>query len=74
MPAIVIKNLPSPLHRRLKTMAAAHRRSMNQQALVLLEEGINRTEAQVPPLPPPVKGRFPMTQEFVNRAKHQGRA
>ena len=37
MPGLLIKNLPEPLHRKLKERAARNRRSMTKEALYLLE-------------------------------------
>ena len=74
MPALVIRDLPTGLHRKLKEMAARERRSMNQQALVLLEQGIARTAAGDGDLLTPFRGPFPMTKAFVDRAKRAGRS
>ncbi|HEX6807950.1 MAG TPA: Arc family DNA-binding protein [Gemmatimonadaceae bacterium] len=40
MPALTIKSLPDPLYRRLKQRAAAHRRSLNSEILVCLEQAV----------------------------------
>jgi plasmid stability protein len=40
MPTLVIKSLPAQLHTRLKQAAADHRRSLTQEAIVLLEEAL----------------------------------
>ena len=71
MPALVIKNLPAEIHRRLKQDAEQHHRSMTQQAIVILEQGLLR----VRPIPDftPYKGAFPLTNEFINAAKREGR-
>ena len=72
MPALVIKALPAELHRRLKDDAAQHHRSMTQEAIVILEQGLYR----VRPIPAfkAYRGRFPLTNEFINAAKREGRA
>lgn len=72
MPALVIKDLPVELHRRLKEDALQCHRSMTQQAIVILEHGLQRVRA-VPPFKA-FKGAFPLTNEFINAAKRQGRA
>lgn len=72
MPALVIKDLPAELHRHLKADAARHHRSMTQQAIVLLEQGLLRI--QKIPRVEPFHGRFPLTNEFINTAKREGRA
>lgn len=72
MPALLIKDISPALHRKLKRLARREHRSMNQQALTLLEEGLNRPAP--PALLPPFKGPFPLTKEFVDRAKRAGRS
>jgi plasmid stability protein len=71
MPALVIKELPVEIHRRLKEDAEQHRRSMTQEAIAILEQGLHR----VRPIPEfkPYKGSFPLTNAFINRAKKEGR-
>ena len=41
MPALVLKSIPERLHHRLKQSAATHRRSMTQEAIILLENALN---------------------------------
>ncbi len=38
MPALTIKNIPDPLYQALKSTAKAHRRSINNEVITLLEE------------------------------------
>lgn len=38
MPTLTIKGMPDALYRRLKARAAAHRRSLNSEILVALEQ------------------------------------
>ena len=42
MPALVIKDLPAEIHQRLKDEAELHHRSMTQEAIVILEQGLQR--------------------------------
>jgi plasmid stability protein len=72
MPGLLIKHLPAELHKRLRESAVRHRRSMTQQALVLLEDGLARAE---PPaeLPPPLAGRTPLTRALADRGRRLGR-
>ena len=72
MPDILLKGVPDALHRKLKTVAARHRRSMNREAILLIEEALRQADAAAD-LPGPLKGRFPLTPEFVERAKREGR-
>jgi plasmid stability protein len=43
MPTLTIKKLPVRLHARLKRQAAAHRRSLNSEAIECLEKGLVST-------------------------------
>lgn len=71
MPALVIKDLPAVLHRRLKDDAVQHHRSMTQQAIFILEQALHRVRpiAEVTPY----RGAFPLTNAFMNKAKKEGR-
>ena len=40
MNTLVLRQVPDALYRRLKAVAAAHRRSMNQEAILALEAGL----------------------------------
>lgn len=73
MPGFVIKDLPKGLHRRLKARAARHRRSMTKEALALLEQALAARPPQAH-APPPFKGRFPLSDKFLDEAKRKGRA
>jgi plasmid stability protein len=72
VPDILLKGVPDSVHRKLKSVAARHRRSMNHEAIVLIEEALRQTDASAD-LPSPLQGRFPLTPEFVERAKRVGR-
>jgi len=73
MPGLLIKNVPLRLTRKLKAAAVRHHRSMTGEALSILEEGLAQDERRMR-WPEPVKGPFPLTNAFINRAKRQGRA
>jgi len=72
MAALLIKNLPPDVHRWLKREAEAQRRSMTQQVIVLFEERMKRFHPVH--FPPPFKTRSPLTAEFIDAAKKEGRA
>ena len=40
MPSLTLKNVPAPLLRELRVVAAERRRSLSQQAIVLLEAAV----------------------------------
>ena len=72
MASLLIKNVPQALHDWLKREARRNRRSMNQQALAILE-------AQMGPLrpvdfPEPLLPSKPITAGFIDSAKREGRA
>ena len=71
MPGLVIKDIPPELHARLREEAKRNRRSMTQQALVILEE--NLLEVGPVRFPKPVKGRYPLRQGRLTRAIQEGR-
>lgn len=63
MSALLIKNIPPPLHERLRQRAAAHHRSMNREVIAILER-----ELAIPvtsELPPPVRTLKPIDHEWV---------
>jgi plasmid stability protein len=43
MPTLTIKGIPHSLYRRLKQRAASHRRSLNSEIILCLEEAANLT-------------------------------
>jgi Arc-like DNA binding domain len=71
MASLLIKDLPKPLHKKLKELAAAHHRSMNREIISILEAAATRP--RVGKLPPPLKPNFPLTQAFIDKAKSEGR-
>lgn len=71
MPTLVVRELPEELHQRLKEYAAQNHRSMSKQVIVILEEML--MERHKRDLPEPVKLAEPITNEFINWAKREGR-
>ena len=86
MASLVLKNVPRQLHQRLKVEAVRNRRSMTQQAIVLLETSLGAAAARTPSLkaadfPPAQKLMDPatgkptlLTQPMLRRAIREGRA
>ncbi|MBU1702341.1 MAG: Arc family DNA-binding protein [Candidatus Eisenbacteria bacterium] len=79
MPNITIKGLPETLYQRLKNRALRHRRSLNSEVIVCLEQAVN-----VSPLDPEAwlssadrsRKRFnltPLTESDLRKAKEKGR-
>jgi len=79
MPTLTIKGMPDPLYLRLKERAAEHRRSLNSEILVALEQVV----AAVPPEPQALLARVdalrsklrvsPLTDARLRTAKALGR-
>lgn len=72
MAGLVIRNLPPELHEKLKAQARRHHRSMTKEAVALLEKALTE-EPEVREAPPPYKGKLPLTDELLDRAKREGR-
>jgi hypothetical protein len=71
MPALLIKDIPREVHEWLKREAENNRRSMNQQAILILEERMRRFRPVS--FPPPARTQTVLTAEFIDRAKREGR-
>jgi plasmid stability protein len=74
MPAVLIKDLPRELHRRLRERAARNRRSMNQETIALLEEVLNGGAPGPAQLPPLLATRRKLTDSWLKSAIRRGRA
>ena len=74
MPAILIKDVPPALHRRLKQHAATRKRSLQQEAMIALERGMD-AHAPIPrntlPPPVPIKMKVPLTDAFLAKVKRE---
>ena len=74
MGTLVIKNFPEHLHAKLKARAVSQHRSMTREAIALIEASLEGDENQVREPPPPYKGKFHLTQTFIDEAKRSGRS
>ncbi len=75
MPTLVVKNLPEPLHERLKAQAVEHGRSVTKEVIFVLEQGLLAGRRRAPLLLPPayvLKGG-PLTIEQIEAAIADGR-
>lgn len=74
MANLLIRNLPPELHARLKASAAAHRRSLTQEAILIVEKGLaaGATESFPRPLAEPLEPRRPLTMEETRRWIDEG--
>jgi len=72
--ALVIKNLPDSLHRRLKEEAARNRRSMTQQALAILERALGETGERTTREPPqPIELKVRHNHKWIYASIRRGR-
>jgi plasmid stability protein len=81
MATLTIRNLPEELADGLKQEARRHRRSVNQQVLVMLEEaclgknvGAGDVEEELRQIRSLREGSLPMTESEIDAAKEDGRA
>lgn len=81
MSTMTIRNIPEELVNGLKKAAKQHRRSVNQQVLVLLEEaclgkrvGVGDVEAELQEIRALREGLQPMKPAEIEAAKNDGRA
>jgi hypothetical protein len=79
MPNLTIKNVPDELYEALRLSAETSRRSLNSQAIVLLEGALKRhrtveeTLARIRELRKAQGNVPPLTNAEINKAKRQGR-
>ena len=73
MPGLLIRDLPQNVHRRLKVRAAKNRRSLAKEALVLLETALGASTEWRSDPPEPLRGRFELSSDWIERAKREGR-
>ena len=71
MSALVIRDVPLTLHRRLKEEAERHHRSMNREVIAILEKEL--VTARPLELPPPVKGIKPVDPQWIVRVIREAR-
>ena len=71
MNTLILDNIPEHLRLSLKEQAARHRRSVADEATAILKQGIIKPSASE--WPAPFKAKTPLTDEFIDRAKREGR-
>jgi plasmid stability protein len=77
MPDVTIKDLPAEVHRKLEARAAANRRSLSQEAIVILEEAL--FDRAGPPTLETVDalrqtGARELDDEILEEARNEGRS
>ena len=78
MSTLVVKNLPESLHTLLREQAQLNRRSITQEAIMVLEQGLLTLPAspkrRAVTLPPPLKLKGgPVSTEWIEAAINEGR-
>jgi plasmid stability protein len=71
MSSLLIKNIPENLRKKLKEQAELNHRSMNKQVVSILEQALDKQSVRK--FPQPVKLKFRVTNEWINKAKRWGR-
>ncbi len=71
MSSLLIKNIPENLRKKLKEQAEINHRSMNKQAVSILEQALERNG--IGRFPVPVKAKIFITDKWLNKAKKEGR-
>jgi len=81
MPTLTIKGMPDGLYRQLKKRAAAHRRSLNSEILMSLEQTVAAAApdarallARVDRMRNSLRGMPPLTERELRKAKSWGRS
>lgn len=77
MPGLLIKDIPEHLHVQLKKRAARNHRSMTREAIAILEAALagrpdRPSLAEIDRMR--VRGKKPLTDAFLRKARTQGRA
>jgi plasmid stability protein len=72
MTGLLIKEVPPHVHQKLRESARRNHRSMTREALALLERALDapRPPAQLPAL---LHLDVPLTEDFLQAARHEGR-
>lgn len=80
MGTLTLKNVPAALIDRIKRQAEQHRRSLNREAIHILEHGTGSAslpvEARLERIRA-MRSRYnlpPLTEEFIEEAKNEGRS
>ncbi len=77
---LTIKDVPEPLHRKLKSQAAANKRSLNGEVTHILEQAVESQPRDVESILADIRkihARLnvpPLTEEFLQAAKRHGRS
>ena len=78
MPSLTLKNIPETVMKRLRAQAVARRRSVNSEAIALLESGVQATPIDPENLLTWIRSaritpRRPVADQLLTRARQAGR-
>ena len=74
MSALLIRDLPEELHDKIKDLAQRNQRSLSAEVIDLLEQALAEQDQAALTMPAPLVGTFPITSEWLDKAKNEGRA
>ena len=73
MTDLLIRDIPDHIHLQIKIRAKQNYRSMSAEVLQVLHE-VFGSDIEMPETPPePLEGKFPITDEWVQHAREEGR-
>jgi plasmid stability protein len=76
MSGLLIRNLPESLHERLKERALRNQRSIDMEAVFIIEQALD-DRADTPTIADidriRVRGTKPLTQDLLDKAREEGR-
>ena len=76
---ITVKNIPPELHELLKRSAALHHRSINSEVIAIIEASVAAKKRKPEDFLASARairertGRYTLKQEFIDKAKREGR-
>jgi plasmid stability protein len=79
MPTITVKDIPEDLYEALKQSASANHRSINREVIHCIEQAVRGRKVNVEEIIAKARqiqaklGPLPVSEEFLNEAKNEGR-
>ncbi len=70
MSELSFESLPLELYQKLQKQAAKNKRTIIEETIHLLEIALAAEQAE---LPTPIQGKFLLTDEWIDKAKREGR-
>jgi plasmid stability protein len=79
MATLTIKNIPDEIYQKLKQQALLHRRSLNKEVIISLEQALRKKLASPDTIIAKARklrsktSKFRLTEKILNAAKNKGR-